>query len=77
MSAAHEQGRDPIAADKRTLFVDVQIENEKYLKKHPEIHALMSAVTRRILLNRPHDVVEYATNLLASEEVRDLVNDVK
>ncbi len=69
--------QEPIPADKRKLFVDVQIENEKYLRAHPEIHALFSAVTRRILLNRPHDVVDYATNLFVSDEVRDLVNDVK
>lgn len=71
------QHQEPIAADKRKLFVDTQIENEKYLRAHPEIHALFSAVTRRILLSRPPDVVEYATNLFASDEVRDLVNDVK
>ena len=71
------QAPQPIPADKRRLFVDVQIENERYLRAHPEVHALFSAVTRRILLNRPHDVVEYATTLFASDEVKDLVNDVK
>jgi hypothetical protein len=72
--AAHEQ---PVFEGKRDLFVSAQIDNEKYLRAHPEIHALFAAVTRRILLNRPHDVVAYATNLLASDDVRDLVNDVK
>ena len=53
----------------RDNIVDIAIENERYLRSHPEITALLDHVTREVLLRRPEQPVAYAENFFATEDL--------
>jgi hypothetical protein len=60
------------AAKTRKVCVETMIDNEKYLRAHPEVAALFGALTRRVLLRRPEDPVAYAAEILATEDLKAL-----
>ncbi|CAL8360841.1 unnamed protein product [Arctogadus glacialis] len=44
----------------RQFKIKTRIDNEKYLRSHPEIDKLMSGFLREVLLKRPPDIREFA-----------------
>ncbi|XP_026172390.1 RIIa domain-containing protein 1 [Mastacembelus armatus] len=44
----------------RQFKIKTRIENEKYLRSHPEVEILISDFLRDVLLQRPGDIREFA-----------------
>ena len=38
----------------------IRIENERYLRKHPELHEMISEFMVALLKDKPKDVLQYA-----------------
>ena len=38
----------------------IRIENEKYLRKHPELHEMISKFMNSLLRDKPTEVLQYA-----------------
>lgn len=49
------------------------MENEKYFREHPEIKGLMALFVRKILDDRPENILEYAGTFFDRAELRDIV----
>ncbi|CAF0728297.1 unnamed protein product [Brachionus calyciflorus] len=43
--------------------IDQRIENEKYLREHPEITLLINDFLKEAYLNKPNDVQEFAAGI--------------
>lgn len=61
----------------RRQTIDAQIENEKYLRDHPEIAAVLGEVTRQVVLRRPDEPVAFAEDFLATEDLKALYGRLK
>uniref|UniRef100_A0A4W5PLS2 RIIa domain-containing protein n=1 Tax=Hucho hucho TaxID=62062 RepID=A0A4W5PLS2_9TELE len=46
----------------RQFKIITRINNEKYLREHPEVEALISDLIRDVFLKRPTDIQEYAAD---------------
>uniref|UniRef100_A0A4W5PFU9 RIIa domain-containing protein 1 n=1 Tax=Hucho hucho TaxID=62062 RepID=A0A4W5PFU9_9TELE len=46
----------------RQFKINTRINNEKYLREHPEAEALISVFLRDVFLKRPTDIREYAAD---------------
>ncbi|XP_026228163.1 RIIa domain-containing protein 1 [Anabas testudineus] len=46
----------------RQYKIQTKIDNEKYLKSHPEVEILIGDFLRDVLLKRPHDIHEFAAD---------------
>lgn len=40
--------------------IDIRIDNERYLRNHPEINALIGGFVSAVVLQRPKDIREFA-----------------
>ena len=49
------------------------MENEKYFRTHPEIKGLIALFVRKILDDRPENILEYAGTFFDRAELRDVV----
>uniref|UniRef100_A0A8C5R1T6 Uncharacterized protein n=1 Tax=Leptobrachium leishanense TaxID=445787 RepID=A0A8C5R1T6_9ANUR len=51
----------PLQQDRlRDWKIQTRVSNEKYLREHTEVHLLLSAFTRELLLKRPDNIREFA-----------------
>ena len=50
-------------------FDQIRIENEKYLRKHPEFHDLISKFMISLLKDQPKDVMQYAIVYFTSANI--------
>ena len=50
------------------------MENEKYFRQHPEIKGLIALFVRKILDDRPDNILEYAGTFFDRAELRDVVD---
>ena len=57
--------------DKKKL--ELRIENEKYLRQHPEINGLITHFVSKVLDDRPNNILEYAGTFFDRAELRDVV----
>uniref|UniRef100_W5ML31 Regulatory subunit of type II PKA R-subunit domain containing 1 n=1 Tax=Lepisosteus oculatus TaxID=7918 RepID=W5ML31_LEPOC len=46
----------------RQFKIKTRIENEKYLRSHPEVDLLLSDFLREVFLKRPEDIREFAAD---------------
>ena len=53
--------------------MELRIENEKYFRSHPEIRGLIGLFVRKILDDRPDNILEYAGTFFDRAELRDVV----
>jgi hypothetical protein len=53
--------------------LELRIENEKYFRQHPEIRGLIALFVRKILDDRPENILEYAGTFYDRAELRDVV----
>ena len=47
--------------------------NERYFRQHPEINGLLQLFVRKVLDDRPENVLEYAGTFFDSASLRDIV----
>ncbi|XP_042346523.1 RIIa domain-containing protein 1 [Plectropomus leopardus] len=46
----------------RQFKIKTRIDNEKYLRSHPEVEVLIGDFLREVLLNRPADIRQFAAD---------------
>lgn len=49
------------------------MQNELYFRNHPEIRGLINLFVRKILDDRPENILEYAGTFFDRAELRDVV----
>jgi len=47
--------------------------NERYMRSHPEIKAVVSAFTKAVLREKPDDIKAFASNWFAADDLRKIV----
>ena len=47
----------------------LKIENEKYLRAHPELSAVLTTVMKEILMHQPEDPVAFLENYLLTSDL--------
>ena len=53
--------------------MELRIENEKYFRAHPELMGQITLFIRKILDDRPENILEYAGTFFDRAELRDVV----
>ncbi len=56
------------------MQLELRIENERYFRQHPEIRGLITLFVRKILDDRPENILEYAGTFFDRAELRDIVD---
>ncbi len=51
------------------------MENEHYLRAHPEINTLFSLFVRKVLDERPDHILEFAGSFFDRAELKEIVED--
>jgi hypothetical protein len=64
------------AKELRQSTIGAQIDNEKYLRAHPEVNVVLAEVTRQLLLRRPDEPVAYAEDFLAATDLHKLAKEL-
>eukprot|EP01135_Chromosphaera_perkinsii_P002712 Nk52_evm80s226 gene=Nk52_evmTU80s226 len=59
----------------KEIKIQLQIDNEKYLRRHPEIKHMLGHFIRVILEVKPEDVKEYASKHFRDERLRQTVEE--
>ena len=54
--------------------IDVRIENEKYLRSHPELNAVLGESVRLLLIHRPDQPVAFLEDFLATNDLKQLAD---
>lgn len=49
-----------------------RVENEKYLRSHPEITMVLNEILRQLLARRPNEPVAFVEDFLASNDLKAL-----
>ena len=57
-----------------TLKEQLQLENETYLKEHPEIRGIMSLFMARVLEEKPKDVQKFTLDFFTAYDLKDKVH---
>lgn len=52
--------------------IDARIENEKYLRSHPELALVLNEALRLILIRRPDEPVAFIEDFLATQDLQAL-----
>lgn len=60
----------------RTAIVQSEIDNERYLRAHPELTDVLSECIREAVLRRPKDPVRFTYDFFASRELHDLHKEI-
>ena len=55
--------------------LDLRIENEKYLREHPEIAVMLKMFMQDVLNDYPENILEYAGSYFDVENMRELVEE--
>ena len=56
----------------KSQIVEAKIANELYLRRHPEVAAVIGEVYRQVLLRRPDEPVAYVEDFLATTDLQKL-----
>lgn len=56
-------------------MVDLRLQNEIYLRQHPELHAMLEAMVKRIVLEKPPNVREFCIDFFCRTGLADYVNE--
>ncbi|PRP75915.1 hypothetical protein PROFUN_15368 [Planoprotostelium fungivorum] len=54
--------------------IDIRIENEQYLREHPEVGLLLQKFYEGILIDKPQNTVEYITKWFTRPDLRQKVH---
>ncbi|XP_028985189.1 RIIa domain-containing protein 1 isoform X1 [Betta splendens] len=54
----------------RQFKIATRIDNEEYLKSHPEVQLLIGDFLRQVLLKRPDDIREFAADHFTNSNLR-------
>ncbi|XP_006008418.3 RIIa domain-containing protein 1 [Latimeria chalumnae] len=57
----------------RQFRINTRIENEKYLRSHPELQLLMAEFLREVLFMRPEDIREFAAEHFTDPELPERI----
>ena len=57
------------------LQLMLRIENEKYFREHPELQALTTLFIRKILDDRPENILQYAGRFFDRAELHEVVGE--
>ena len=55
--------------------LELRMQNERYFRQHPEINGLLQLFVRKVLDDRPENVLEYAGTFFDSASLRDIVTN--
>ena len=55
--------------------LELRMANERYFRQHPEINGLLQLFVRKVLDDRPENVLEYAGTFFDSASLRDIVTN--
>lgn len=58
---------DPVALDEK--LDQIRIENEKYLRKHPELNKMISEFMMALLKDKPKEVLPYAVVFFTTSQI--------
>lgn len=56
--------------------IDVRIENEKYLRNHPELGIVLGEAVRLLLVHRPDEPVAFLEDYLATRDLKALADSL-
>ncbi|KNC51140.1 uncharacterized protein AMSG_06491 [Thecamonas trahens ATCC 50062] len=56
-------------------LIQVRLENERYLRKHPELHAMLDVFSQRVLRERPSDLSSFAASFFSDPDLQSVVED--
>ena len=57
------------------MQLELRIQNELYFRQHPELMGLVGLFVRKILDDRPDDLLQYAGTFFDRAELRDVVTE--
>uniref|UniRef100_UPI0037E7BC06 RIIa domain-containing protein 1 n=1 Tax=Semicossyphus pulcher TaxID=241346 RepID=UPI0037E7BC06 len=57
----------------REFKIKTRIENERYLRSHPEVEVLMGNFLRDVLLKRPSDICEFAADHFTNADLQVVI----
>ncbi|XP_059195493.1 RIIa domain-containing protein 1 [Centropristis striata] len=57
----------------RQFKIKTRIDNEKYLRSHPEVDVLIGDFLRDVLLKRPADIREFAADHFTNPNLRAVI----
>lgn len=52
--------------------IDTRIENERYLRSHPELNSVLGEAVRLLLIHRPDEPVAFLEDFLATKDLQEL-----
>ena len=55
--------------------VALRLENEKYLRQHPELRGMISLFMAKVLEGKPEDVQQYAAEFFTQEDLEPKVRE--
>jgi len=55
--------------------LELRIQNEQYFRAHPEIKGIIALFIRKILDDRPDNILEYAGTFFDRAELREVVGE--
>lgn len=54
--------------------VEVRIQNEQYLRQHPEIPVVLGSFVRKVLLERPSDIKVFAASFFTDPNLKNRID---
>ncbi|XP_049439738.1 RIIa domain-containing protein 1 [Epinephelus fuscoguttatus] len=57
----------------RHFKIKTRIDNEKYLRSHPEVEVLIGDFLREVLLKRPVDIREFAADHFTNPNLHEVI----
>ena len=55
--------------------LELRMQNERYYREHPEIQTLISVFVRKVLDERPENILEFAGSFFDRAELKDIVEE--
>lgn len=70
-----------LSEEQQTLLFQLKkkkrFENEHYLRDHPEVKLLVQAFLRKVLLERPINIEEFAGDFFTRQDLKECINNYK
>eukprot|EP00050_Salpingoeca_kvevrii_P022015 m.119862 g.119862 ORF g.119862 m.119862 type:complete len:77 (-) comp9565_c0_seq3:1893-2123(-) len=58
------------------LKIATRIENERYLRSHPEIALMLREFSKAVLTHKPEDIPAFAADFFSDEELPDKMSKI-
>lgn len=56
--------------------IELRMENERYLRQHPELNLLIQHFLREVFLKKPNDIREFAARFFTNPTLNEQVNQL-